>query len=178
MKRTTWRVLLGCFITSAVLLVGYIVVWFWATGYPLMDPLPKGEGSYEELDDGIARFRRFYRTGNTGDLPPRFVRLTGYVDDPEPKETWMIYYATASHRTKRGGTILLMGSDGRIDGYFGHHCSKVNGGKVGLSASGHRHWHGGDFYERFNEVRDAFAASFKHQRTEQAVPSEGDPPTN
>lgn len=174
MKRRTWRVLLGLLITAAALLVGCIGLWIWASGYPLIDPPPKGEGSYEELDTLFSRFRTYYRSDNTGDLPTGFVRLTGLdADDHEAKETWMIYYATASHRNKRGGTIVLMGSDGRIDGYFGHHCSHVDGGTVFPSGKGMSLWHGGDFYEQFNEVRDAFGASFKHQRTEQAVPPNG-----
>lgn len=166
--------MLGFFFTFAALVVGYVALWFWTSGYPLIDPAPEGEGSYEEIDDAFVRFRRFYQTANAGGLPTGFVRLTGLDEDDE--ETWMIYYATASHRTKRGGTIVLMGSDGRIDGYFGHHCSKVDGGTVIVGSKGLRLWSGGTFYGRFNEVRDAFNSTFKHERTEQVGASDGDKP--
>lgn len=166
MKRRPLRILRGILVTIALLVVGYMGLWFWVSGYPLIDPPPKGEGSQEELDTVFKQFGTYFRTRSAGDLPAGFVHLTGMDgDDPAARETWMIYYATASHSTKRGGTMVLMGSDGRIDGYYGHHCSKADGGTVILSAKGLGQWNGGRFYERFDEVRAAFDESFKHQRT-------------
>ena len=132
MKRKTKRVLLGILIALTALIGGYNVFWYWAVGYPFIDPPPKGEGSYDELDTLFSQFRAFYRTGNTGELPKAYVRLTGFESEEEnAKETWMIYYATASHSFRRGGTIVLLGSDGQIDGYFGHHCRRnEDGGTV------------------------------------------------
>jgi hypothetical protein len=169
MKRKAKRILLGIFATLAVLIVGYTILWFWAVGYPFIDPPPKGEGSNEELDALFSQFRSFYRTGDTGKLPDGYVRLEGFEsEDEDAKETWMIYYATASHSFKRGGTIVLMGSDGQIDGYFGHHCRRnKNGGTVILSPKAPSYWSGGTYFNGLEGVRSVFGQSFKHQRAEQ-----------
>jgi hypothetical protein len=170
MKKKVWRVLLGIFIASAVLVVGYTGVWIWAAGYPVIDPAPRGEGSYEELDNVFQQFRTFYHTGSIADLPTGYVRLTGFEsEEPDAKETWMVYYATASHSFRRGGTIVLMGSDGRIDGYFGHQCSKRDGGTVMVVPKEPSYWSGGTYFCGLEGVRQVFGKTFKHQRTEQAV---------
>lgn len=99
MKKKTKRILIGVLTALVVLVLGFNVLWYWAVGYPFIDPPPKGEGSYEELDTLFSQFRAFYRTGNTDDLPKGFVRQTGFEsEDADAKETWMVYYATASLR--------------------------------------------------------------------------------
>lgn len=168
MKKKTKRILLGVLTALISLVLGYNVLWYWAVGYPFIDPPPKGEGSYEELDTLFSQFRTFYRTGDTDDLPPEFVRLTDFEsEEPDAKETWMVYYATASHSFRRGGTIVLLGSDGQIDGYFGHHCRRnEDGGTLILSPSPPNYWTGGPYFNGLEEVRQVFGKSFKHQRTE------------
>jgi len=87
----------------------------------------------------------------------------------------MIYYATASHKMISGGTIVLMDSTGRIDGYFGHHCSKSDGGTVGISSRWHLIWRGGDSsFEKTEDVRQAFDHTFSHQNTEQIAAADRD----
>jgi hypothetical protein len=171
MKKKAKRILIGVLTTLIVLFLGVIALWYWAVGYPFIDPPPKGEGSYEELDTLFSQFRAFYRTGNADALPKGFVRQTGFESEEEDaKETWIVYYATASHSFRRGGTIVLLGSDGQIDGYFGHHCRKnEDGGRVMLSSRPPSYWTGGDYFNGLKEVRQVFGRSFKHQRTEQAV---------
>ena len=173
MKSKSKRVFCGILIAFTVLFFGYNILWYWAVGYTFIDPLPKGEGSYEELDSLFSQFQSFYRTGDTKELPEGFVRLTGFEsEDKDAKETWMIYYATASHSFKRGGTIVLLGSDGQIDGYFGHHCRRnTDGGTVLLSPQASSYWSGGTYFNGLVEVRDVFGHSFKHQKTEYAPKS-------
>ena len=175
MKRTTKRVLLGTVIALVALFGGYNVIWYWAVGYPFIDPPPKGEGSYDELDTLFTQFRKFYRTGTTTDLPTGFVRVNGFEsEEPDARETWIIYYATASHSFRRGGTIVLLGSDGRIDGYFGHHCRRnEDGGAVILSPKPPSYWTGDAYFDGLEGVRRVFGQTFKHQRTEQGAPSNG-----
>ncbi len=168
MKTKVRRLLSGILIAFAVLFVALIGVWVWVAGYPVMDPAPSGEGSDEELDTISRQFRAFYQTGNLADLPAGYVRVTGYeTEEPDAKETWLIYYATASHSFTRGGTIVLLGSDGRIDGYFGHQCSKRDGGTVMVVPKEPSYWFGDSYFHGLEGVRQAFGKTFKHQRTEQ-----------
>lgn len=174
MKTKKWRVVRGILMAFAVLFVGLIGVWVWAVGYPVIDPAPSGEGSDEELDTISRQFRAFYQTGNLADLPAGYVRLTGYEsEEAEAKETWMIYYATASHSFRSGGTIVLLGSDGRIDGYFGHKCSKRDGGTVVVVAREPFFWSGGTYFNGLEGVRQSFGRTYKHQRTEQVSGGKG-----
>lgn len=167
MKRKTSNLLLfGFLMGSALIVVGYIGIW--VSSYPLVDAPPKGEGSFEELDTVFKQFRKYDHTKNAVDLPEGYVHVAGWEsEEPDAKETWMIYYATASHSFRRGGTIVLMGSDGQIDGYFGHHCSKSDGGTVILSQKTPSSWTGDGYFNGLEGVRQTFGNSFKHQRTEQ-----------
>ena len=174
MKDQFPRLLRRVLIAVAVLVLGYSGLWIWASGYPVIDPPPRGEGSIEELDTVFQQFRTFHRTSNFSDLPTGYVRLTGFEsEEPDAKETWMIYYATASHSFRRGGTIVLLGSDGRIDGYFGHQCSKRDGGTVMIVPEEPFYWSGGTYFNGLDGVREAFNKTFKHQRTEQASGGNG-----
>lgn len=159
---------LGFSITLGTFVLGYNVLWYWAVGYPFIDPPPKGEGSDDELDTLFSQFRAFYRTGSISEAPAGYVRLAGFEsEEPDARETWMIYYATASHSYRRGGTIVLLGSDGRIDGYFGHHCRRNDdGGSVILSPKPPSYLTGGAYFNGLEGVRRVFGQSFKHQRTE------------
>jgi hypothetical protein len=139
---------------------------------PLFDPAPKGEGSFQEADAITRQFRNFYRTKDASLLPEGYVRLKG-LGEKDLDGTWIVYYATASHGWVRGGTIMLLDSTGRIDTYFGHHCSSADGGAVIVSGPNLI----GAYYEGGVEsVRSAFSKAFKHQKTEQAGASDGDKP--
>lgn len=151
--------------------------FLWSYKRPFFDPDPKGNGSFKEVNAITKQFRDFYRTNDKKNLPEGFIWLKGYGEDGSA-DSWMVYYATASHSKIRGGTIVLMDSSGRIDVYFGHHCSTVDGGTVILSSSGLSIWSLDSFYERIDDVRRAFEKSFHHQRTEHAAASDGDKPPN
>jgi len=145
-----------------VLVVGFACLLLAVFNLPLLDPDPAGEGSFQEADAITRQFREFYRTRDASLLPQGHFRLEG-LGENDVDGTWMIYYATASHGWIRGGTIVLLGSDGRIDTYFGHHCSSRDGGSMMLPGLD------GPFYEGGEEgVRVRFAKAFKHQKTEQA----------
>ncbi|RYD19027.1 MAG: hypothetical protein EOP88_20480 [Verrucomicrobiaceae bacterium] len=145
--------------------------------YPRLriDPAPKGEGSFKEADAISKKFRDYYQTRDAKVLPQGYERLEG-INKDEPDGTWIIYYATGSHSMVRGGTIVLLDSDGTISTYFGHHCSGGDGGKLIVSGSG------ADFYSGYYEggartVRAAFEKAFKHQKTEQAGKPDGGNPS-
>lgn len=166
MRKTTWnrlRVLLVVVAAAALACVGAIV-WFSET--PWIDPEPKGEGSYKELSDLIDGFKEYHESNNQEALPDRFVRVT-LLDPDYPKEpgAWMVYHATGSHSKIRGGTLVIMDSTGRIDGYFGHHCSRLDGGPI--IAGSERLT--GVLFERADDVRALLEkGTFHHQITEQA----------
>ena len=152
-----------------VLVLGFVGLTLWASKIPLFDPAPKGEGSFKEADSITQQFRDFYRTKDASLLPQGYARLEG-LGEKDLDGTWVVYYATASHSKVRGGTIMLLDSTGRIDTYFGHHCSSADGGKIVFSEPGLF----GDFYEGGIEiVRAAFDKAFKHQKTEQAAAPNG-----
>jgi hypothetical protein len=158
---------------ALVLILALVLAFFglqlWASKKPLFDPAPKGDGSFKEIDAITSQFRDFYHSHDTKVLPKGFVRLEGFGDEG-PDGTWVVYYATASHAKVRGGTIMLLDSFGRIDTYFGHHCTRVDGGKVMVSEPGITN----EYYEGGVEsVRTAFAKAFKFQKTEQAASRNG-----
>ncbi len=134
---------------------------------PIFDPAPKGEGSFQEADAITLKFRNFYRTKDASLLPQGYVRMEGIVED-DLDGTWLVYYATASHGWVRGGTIILLDSSGRIDTYFGHHCSSGDGGSLVVTGLN------GPFYDgRIDGVRADIAKAFKLQNTEQVVGGNG-----
>ena len=146
------------------LVLGFVGLTLWASKMPLFDPDPKGEGSYKEADTITSQFREYFRTRDPNSLPSGYVRLKGFGED-DLDGTWIVYYATASHAKVRGGTIGLLSSDGIIDIYFGHHCSHVNGGKLGAIYGAAF----GDYFEGgIPVIREAFNKAFKHHKTEQA----------
>lgn len=157
-------------ISLLVVVLGFCGLILLATRIPLFDPAPKGEGSFKEADAISQQFRDFYRTKDASLLPSGYVRLEGIGED-DFDGTWIIYYPTGSHSIVRGGTIMMMDSSGRIDTYFGHHCSGGDGGNVIVPNLM------GSYYEKGMEsVRAAFSKAFKHQGTEQAGASDGDKP--
>lgn len=145
------------------LALGFVGMILLASNRPIFDPAPKGEGSFQEADAVTRQFQNFYRTKDTRHLPQGYVRLEG-LGEEDLDDTWIIYYATASHSWVRGGTIMLLDSHGRIDTYFGHHCSSGDGGRVIVSDPNKLE----PYYEGGVEgVRAVFSKAFKHQKTEQ-----------
>lgn len=160
----------------SVLVLVLVIVGFTFRGWkaPLWDPAPAGEGSFTEADTITKQFLNYYRTNEAKSLPQGYVRLQG-IGEQDLDGTWIVYYATASHSKVRGGTMVIMDSSGRIDTYFGHHCSSADGGVVLVPGTT---IFGGYYEGGVESVRQAFAKSFKHQKTEQAPRSDGDKPPN
>ena len=150
-----------------VLLLG-LFAGFWGPDIPLIDPAPKGEGSFDEAAEISRQFRDFYLTRDANHLPQGHVRLNG-LDEKGLDDTWIIYYATASHSMARGGTIVLLDSDGAISTYFGHHCSSVDGGTMIVPGA---HFYSGIYEGGIKAVRADFDKTFKHHRTEAAAASD------
>jgi hypothetical protein len=70
---------------------------------------------------------------------------------------------------------MMVDSSGRIDTYFGHHCSSADGGTVIVSGP---NLIGTSYEGGVESVRAVFSKAFKHQKTEKAGASNGDKPPN